>query len=260
MNGQVERAIGILGAKMRALLMDLDTHKKHWPLAMETATYLLNRTPHESLKGMSPLEIETGDKPDLRRARVFGCKAYVQVTKAQRRGKLSNTVWQGAMVGYSTRSPEWLILDPRSNRLRTAYSVTFNEQAPGLRHGPSNHERPGHATQTTTDTEEIRPTLEREAEATARVHQHQGTEESSEVLSPEGDQEVELENDDEYPPHMPEPRISETPMSINNDTLGTTPPPAQKHQDADTVQSKPDAIGDTRDGESGQTDRRRLER
>ncbi len=117
MNGQVERAIGILGAKMRALLMDLDTHKKHWPLAMEAATYLLNRTPHESLKGMSPLEIETGDKPDLCRARVFGCEAYVQVTKAQRRGKLSNTAWQGGMVGYSTRSPEWLIFDPRSNRL-----------------------------------------------------------------------------------------------------------------------------------------------
>eukprot|EP01084_Bolivina_argentea_P010287 19151_1 len=55
MNGQVERAIGVLAEKTRALLMDKQTSKKYWPLALEAATYLLNRTPHESLGGVSPL-------------------------------------------------------------------------------------------------------------------------------------------------------------------------------------------------------------
>ncbi len=36
------------------------------------------------------------------------------------------------MVGYSTSSPEWIILNPRSGKLRTAHSVTFDEGVPGL--------------------------------------------------------------------------------------------------------------------------------
>ncbi len=102
MNGQVERAIGVLAEKIRTLLMDKQTSKKYWPLALEAATYLLNRTPHESLGGVSPLERSTREKPDLSRARVFGCKAYVQIPKGLMRGKLSNTAWTGTMVGYST--------------------------------------------------------------------------------------------------------------------------------------------------------------
>ncbi len=66
----------MLAAKIRALLMDSRTEKGLWPLAMETATYLMNRTPHESLDGLSPLEKSTGRKPDLSRARVLGCTAY----------------------------------------------------------------------------------------------------------------------------------------------------------------------------------------
>ncbi|MCP3666698.1 MAG: DDE-type integrase/transposase/recombinase [Gammaproteobacteria bacterium] len=132
MNRQVERAIGILAAKMRALLLGMNMHNKYWPLAIETVIYILNRTPHTSLQNIPPLEKSTGDKPDLKRCRVFGCKAYVQVPKTQRRGKLSRTAWEGVMVGYSTSSPEWIILDPRSGKLRTAHSVTFDELTPGL--------------------------------------------------------------------------------------------------------------------------------
>ncbi len=35
-------------------------------------------------------------------------------------------------MGYSTQLPEWIILDPRPGRLRNAYSVTFDEEKPGL--------------------------------------------------------------------------------------------------------------------------------
>ncbi len=65
MNGQVERAIGILVAKTRALLLGMNMHTRYWPLAIETAAYILNRTPHNSLKNISPLEKSTGKKQDL---------------------------------------------------------------------------------------------------------------------------------------------------------------------------------------------------
>ncbi len=58
---------------------------------------------------------------------MFGCKAHVQIPKKNRRGKFQDTAWSGTMVGYSTNSPEWVILDSRTNTLRKAYSVTFNE-------------------------------------------------------------------------------------------------------------------------------------
>ncbi len=127
MNGQVERAQGLIAAKMRALLRDGNLNERYWPLALETAVYLLNRTPHDGLGGITPIEKGTGQKPDVSRLKVFGSKAFVQIPKADRKGKLSDTAWVGMMVGYSTQSPEWVILDPRSNRLRNAYSVTFNE-------------------------------------------------------------------------------------------------------------------------------------
>ncbi len=78
MNGQVERAQGILASKTRALLMDSGLNKSFWPFAMVAAAYICNRLPHDGLGGLSPWEKSTGSKPDLSRMKVFGCKAYVQ--------------------------------------------------------------------------------------------------------------------------------------------------------------------------------------
>ncbi len=132
MNGQVERVSGILAAKTRALLMGKRVESKYWPLALETATYILNRTPNESLDGRTPYQVATGAEPDYDRLRVFGCRAYVQIPKSERRGKLHDMAWAGALVGYSTQSPEWTILDLRTGKLRRAYSVTFNEEESGF--------------------------------------------------------------------------------------------------------------------------------
>ncbi len=127
MNGQVERVQGLLAEKIRTLLASGKLHVRYWPLALETATYLLNRTPHTALGGQTPLEVATGKMPNLDNARVFGCAAYVQIPKAQRKGKFADTAWRGILVGYSTDSPEWLVLHPRTNNIRKAYSVKFNE-------------------------------------------------------------------------------------------------------------------------------------
>ncbi len=132
MNGQVERMIGILAAKVRSLLGTMEVPSKYWPLAIVTAAYLLNRTPSVALGGRAPLEAGTGEKPNLSRMKVFGCKAFVQIPKPQRKGKLAPIAWQGMMVGYSTNSPEWVVLNRRTNYLRKAYSVTFLENVKGV--------------------------------------------------------------------------------------------------------------------------------
>ncbi len=138
MNGQVERVQGILASKARGLILSRNVPLKFWPLALETAAFLLNRTPHNGLNGMTPYEACTGNKPDLNRARTFGCAAYVQIPKPLRKGKLSPTARHGTMVGYSTHSPEWLIMHPKSGKIRRAYSVKFNEEEVGTEPDMSN--------------------------------------------------------------------------------------------------------------------------
>ncbi len=131
MNGQAERVQGILINNMRAIMRDTATPTAFWPLAIQTVAWIYNRTPHRTLRGKTPWEVATGEKPDLRITRVFGCKAYVQIPKGERQGKTDNPTWQGILVGYSETSPEWIILDPISRWLRIAYHVEFDETSPG---------------------------------------------------------------------------------------------------------------------------------
>ncbi len=64
-------AIGGLTEKARALLMDKQTGKKYCPLALGAATYLLNRTPHESLGGgVTPREKHRGEDRSQKGERV----------------------------------------------------------------------------------------------------------------------------------------------------------------------------------------------
>ncbi len=132
MNGQVERVQGTLSNLMRAMMKTTHVPRVYWPLALENAAYLFNRTPHTSLGYRTPLEVGTNETLDTSNIRVFGCKAYVQTPKIQRRGKLADTAWEGAMVGFSTNSPEWLILDRKTRNVRKAYSVTFQERISGF--------------------------------------------------------------------------------------------------------------------------------
>ncbi len=133
MNGQVERVVGIMATMVRTMIRDQNVPEKYWPLALDAATYIYNRTVHSTLEGLTPFEKGTGRKPDLSKARIFGCQTYVQTPKNKRRGKFQDTAWSGVMVGYSTTSLEWIIMDPRTNTLRKAYSVTFNEIKSGFK-------------------------------------------------------------------------------------------------------------------------------
>ena len=70
-----------------------------WPLLMDHAVYLRNRIPVQALGGKSAFEARYGVKPDLRRMRIFGCTAFVNIPKGQR-NKFGCKVRKGIMVGY----------------------------------------------------------------------------------------------------------------------------------------------------------------
>eukprot|EP00253_Pinus_taeda_P029963 PITA_29963 len=51
---------------------------------METACYLVNRSPSSALEDKTPQEVWTGNNHSLSHLRVFGCDAYVHVPKEKR--------------------------------------------------------------------------------------------------------------------------------------------------------------------------------
>ena len=65
---------------------------------VETACYLVNRSPSSALEDKTPQEVWTSKKPSLSHLRVFGCDAYVHVPKEERT-KLDNKSKGASLLG-----------------------------------------------------------------------------------------------------------------------------------------------------------------
>lgn len=90
MNGAAERLNGTIGGHMRAMLISSGLPESFWGHAALYAVWLRNRTPTKKTAPQTPLEVLTGEKPDLSRARPFGCRVWVRVddvTKLQLRAE-----------------------------------------------------------------------------------------------------------------------------------------------------------------------------
>ncbi len=62
---------------MRCLLYSANLHTKFWEDAILHATWLYNRTPHQSI-GCTPIERLTNRKPDLSTIHTFGSRVIVR--------------------------------------------------------------------------------------------------------------------------------------------------------------------------------------
>ena len=56
-----------------------------WAEAINTATYLKNRSPTKILDSKTPFEVLYGYKPDIGHLRIFGSKAFAHIPKDERR-------------------------------------------------------------------------------------------------------------------------------------------------------------------------------
>ncbi len=83
MNGQVEKDQATLAESARAMLRGRNVPDKYWPLALQTAAFLKNRTPHDTLGGRLPVEAGTGEAFEPCRLYTFGCAAYAQMEKEE---------------------------------------------------------------------------------------------------------------------------------------------------------------------------------
>lgn len=67
--------------KAKSILFDAKLSKGYWAEAVSTAAYLINTILTKSNEGKTPEGTWTGNTPNLRHLRIFGCKAMVHVPK-----------------------------------------------------------------------------------------------------------------------------------------------------------------------------------
>jgi transposase InsO family protein len=104
-NGVAERVNQTLMAKARAMLTDAELPVLFWAAAIQTATYLHQRTPTESLPVfITPYEALTGSPPVIKNLRRFGCLVWKFVPKELRAHKFSERSKPCIFLGVKRRS------------------------------------------------------------------------------------------------------------------------------------------------------------
>lgn len=125
-NGRVERENRTVMESARSMLHSRDVPQYLWAEAVNTAVYLLNRTPNSLCMDKTPYEKWMGKRPSLSHARVFGCEAY-SLLPSQKRNKLSSKSKKFIFVGYEGYSNNYRLFDPSTQNITVSRNVIFRE-------------------------------------------------------------------------------------------------------------------------------------
>lgn len=124
-NGVAERRNRSLTESAKCMLLDAGLDNRFWGEAVLTATYLQNRMIGRSVN-KTPVELFTGEMPDISHIRIFGSKAYSLVPKQKRR-KWDDKAEEGVLVGYDGNTKGYRILNPNTDRVWISRSVRIIE-------------------------------------------------------------------------------------------------------------------------------------
>lgn len=122
-NGVAERKNRSLMEMARCMLLDSNLEKKYGAEAVNTENFLQNRLPTRSTE-KTPYELWYSRKPNVQNLHVFGCSAYVQIPKDQRR-KLGDKTEELTFIGYSEKSKGFRFLQKGTNRVKISHDVIF---------------------------------------------------------------------------------------------------------------------------------------
>ena len=126
-NGMAERKNRSLIEIVRCLLSDSQLSKSFWAEALNTANYVLNRSPSSGLHGkMTPYEKLNGLKPKVDYFRVFGCECYMHVPSDER-VKLDSKSQKCIFLGYSNVKKGYRLFNISTKKIVFSRDVVFNE-------------------------------------------------------------------------------------------------------------------------------------
>ncbi|CAI7771337.1 unnamed protein product [Closterium sp. NIES-53] len=126
-NGIAERRIGLVMEVTRTSMIHAAAPHFLWPFAVLYAAHQLNLWPRVSLPEASPTLLWTGEVGDASVFRVWGSRAFVRDTSADR---LSSRAIPCVFLGFVPDAPGWQFYHPTSCRVFPSDDVTFDESVP----------------------------------------------------------------------------------------------------------------------------------
>ncbi|CAI5470963.1 unnamed protein product [Closterium sp. Yama58-4] len=129
-NGVAERRIGLVMEVARTSLVHAAAPHFLWPFAVRYAAHQLNLWPRVSLPETSPTLRWTGEAGDASCFRVWGSRAFVRDTSAD---KLSRRAVPCVFLGFVPDAPGWQFYHATSRRVLASQDVTFDESVPYYR-------------------------------------------------------------------------------------------------------------------------------
>jgi len=93
---------------------------------MDSAVYLLNRTPTAKLNWMTPFEKVTTKKPFLGYLYPIGCKAFALRRDIAKRDKIEERAHIGYLIGYASTNIFWIWI-PLLNKVIRTRDVVFKD-------------------------------------------------------------------------------------------------------------------------------------
>ena len=202
-NGVAERMNRTLVETVRSMLIDAKLAQKFWGEALSTAVYLRNRSRTKAVRGMTPFEAWSKEKPAVGHLRVFGCDAYAHVPKDERK-KLDSKAKKCIFVGYGEETKGYRLYDPARAKIIFSRDVVFKEEKGGETTDPEGEQY----VELDLSHDEASPELESELE--------------SEPLEPAEQELPELEPPEQELPEL-EPAESTTPESASPESATVQP-------------------------------------
>ncbi|CAI7773554.1 unnamed protein product, partial [Closterium sp. NIES-53] len=130
LNGVAERRIALVMEVARTSMIHVAAPHFLWSFAVRYAAHQLNLWPRVSLPETSPTLLWTGKVGDASCFRVWGARAFVRDTTAD---KLSPRAIPCVFLSFVPDAPGWQFYDPASRRVFASQDVTFDESVPFYR-------------------------------------------------------------------------------------------------------------------------------
>lgn len=124
-NGVAERKNRTLVEMARCLMLQGNLPQSLWAEAINSATYLRNRSATKVLQGKTPFEAWTGRKPYVGYLKTIGAKT---LDKAHKRGKFQPKGERYTLVGYSEESKAYRLWKRGTKTIIKARDVKFFER------------------------------------------------------------------------------------------------------------------------------------
>ncbi|CAI7749747.1 unnamed protein product [Closterium sp. NIES-54] len=123
-NGIAERRIGMVMDVARTSMIHAAAPHFLWPFAVQYTAHRINLQPRVSLPETTPTLRWTGKVGDASVFRVWGSRAFVRNTSAD---KLSSRAVPCVFLGFPPDAPGWQFYHPTSRRVLSSQDVTFDE-------------------------------------------------------------------------------------------------------------------------------------